>query len=81
MPCACAQEICRRSSISKNHQLTKIYMCGKFHACIRNSTILALSRLANTTCSGILSRRARQKVSGQSDAQTSLLSFRDKLEN
>ena len=47
LPCACAVEICRSGSISKNHQLTNLNMCGKFHACIRNSTILALSRLAN----------------------------------
>ena len=32
--------------ISQNHQLTNLNECGKFHACIRNSTILALSRLA-----------------------------------
>ena len=47
MPWACAEEICRRGSISKNHQLTNLNKCGKFHASIRNSTILALSRLAN----------------------------------
>ena len=47
MPCACAEEICRSGSISKNHQLTNLNKCGKFHACIRKSTILALSRLAN----------------------------------
>ena len=46
MPCACAEEICRRGSISKKHQLTNLNKCGKFHACIRNSTILALSRIA-----------------------------------
>ena len=46
MPCACAEEICRSGSISKNHQLTNLNKCEKFHACIRNSTILALSRLA-----------------------------------
>ena len=46
MPCACADEICRRGSISNIHQLTNLNKCGKFHACIRNSTILALSRLA-----------------------------------
>ena len=34
------------NDLSKNHQLTNINICGKFHACIRNSTILALSRLA-----------------------------------
>ena len=39
-------EICRSGSISKNRQLTNLNKCGKFHACIRNSTILALSRLA-----------------------------------
>ena len=48
MPCACAEEICRSGSISKNHQLTNLNKCGKFHACIRNSTILALSRLAKS---------------------------------
>ena len=47
LPCACAEEICRSGSISKNHQLTNLNKCGKFHACIRKSTILALSRLAN----------------------------------
>ena len=50
MPCACAEEICRSGSISKNHQLTNLNKCGKFHACIRNSTILALSRIAKTKC-------------------------------
>ena len=34
-------------SISKTHQLTNLNKCGKFHACIQNSTILALCRLAN----------------------------------
>ena len=53
MHCACAEKICRRGSISKNHQLTNINKCGKFHACIRNSTILALSRLANFAEFGI----------------------------
>ena len=37
---------CRSGSISKNHQLTNLNKCGMFHACIRNSTILALSLLA-----------------------------------
>ena len=46
MPCACSEEVCRSGSISKNHQLTNLNKCGKFHACIRNGTILALSRLA-----------------------------------
>ena len=46
LPCACAEEICRSGSISKNHQLTNLNKCGKFHACIQKSTILALSRLA-----------------------------------
>ena len=46
LPCAFAVEICRSGSISKNHQLTNLNKFGKFHACIRNSTILALSRLA-----------------------------------
>ena len=49
MPCACAVEICRSGSLSKNHQLTNLNTCGKFHACIRNSTILALSLLAIPT--------------------------------
>ena len=40
------RENCRSGSISKNHQLTNLNKCGKFHACIRNSAILALSRLA-----------------------------------
>ena len=53
MHCACAEKICRRGSISKNHQLTNINKCGKFHACIRNSTILALSGLANFAEFGI----------------------------
>ena len=53
MHCACAEKICRRGSISKNHQLANINKCGKFHACIRNSTILALSRLANFAEFGI----------------------------
>ena len=39
-------EICRIGSISKSHPLTNLNKCRKFHACIRNSTILALSRLA-----------------------------------
>ena len=52
MHCACAEKICRRGSIYKNHQLTNINKCGKFHACIRNST-LALSRLANFAEFGI----------------------------
>ena len=56
MPCACAEEICRSGSISKNHQLTNLNKCGKFHACIRNSTILALSRLANL-CQSVLSHK------------------------
>ena len=46
MLCVCATKIGRGDSISKNHQLTNLNKCGKFHACIRNSTILALSRLA-----------------------------------
>ena len=44
----CAEEICRSGSISKNHQLTSLNKCGKFHACILKSTILALSRLASS---------------------------------
>ena len=48
MPCACAEEICASGSISKNHQHTNLNKCGKFHACIWNSTILALSRLASS---------------------------------
>ena len=40
-------EICQSGSISKNHQLTNLNRCEKCHACIQNSTILALSRLAN----------------------------------
>ena len=47
MLCACAEEICRSDSISENHQLTNLNKCGRFHASIRNSTILSLSRLAN----------------------------------
>ena len=39
-------EICRSGSISKNHQLSNLNKCGKLHACIRNSTIFDLSRLA-----------------------------------
>ena len=46
LPCACAEEICQSGSISKSHQLTNLNNCGKFHACIWKSTILALSRLA-----------------------------------
>ena len=46
MPCACAEEICRSGSISKKHQFSNLNKCGKFHACIRKRTILALSRLA-----------------------------------
>ena len=49
MPCACAEETCRSGSISKSHQLTNLNKCGKFHACIQNSTILALSRLATNS--------------------------------
>ena len=30
----------------KNYQIINLNKCGKFHACIRNSTILALSGLA-----------------------------------
>ena len=52
MPCACAEEFCRSGSISKSHQLTNLNKCGKFHSCIRNSTILALSRLA--ICSSLM---------------------------
>ena len=36
----------RSGSISINHQLTNLNKCGKLHLCIRNSTILALSRQA-----------------------------------
>ena len=43
---ACAEEICQGGSISENHRLSNLNNCGKFHACIRNSTILALSRSA-----------------------------------
>ena len=57
MPCACAEEICRSGSISKNHQLTNLNKCGKFHACIRNSTILALS------CLAIISKLATNEIS------------------
>ena len=49
LTCACAEEICRNGSISKNHQLINLNKCGKLHACIWNSTILALSRLAINT--------------------------------
>ena len=45
-----AEDICQRGStcIFKNHQLTNLTKCEKFHACTRNSTSLALSRLAST---------------------------------
>ena len=46
---ACAEEICQGGSISENHRLSNLNNCGKFHACIRNSTILALSRSAIRT--------------------------------
>ena len=36
----------RRGNLSVDHQLINLNKCGKFHACIRNSTLLALSRLA-----------------------------------
>ena len=62
MPCACAEETCRSGSISKNHQLTNLNKCGKFHACIRNSTILALSRLANINYAKIINLGALNKL-------------------
>ena len=48
MPCECAEEICRSGSISKNYQLTNLNKFGKFHACIRDSTILALSLITSS---------------------------------
>ena len=46
----------------KNHQLTNLNKCGKFHACIPNSTILALSRLAKR-------RYLKMLTDGQTDAR------------